>query len=100
MENDNFLGLGYAYLSLANINKNLKKSDSLLLCEKAMNIFSSVGYDLGKAHAFLWKAKYYLKKDSKVALQNLELALDSYNKVGYKSGIFEVTSLITRIKHK
>lgn len=97
IENDNSLGLGYAYLSLANINKELKNSDSLNLCERATTIFDNVGYDLGQAHAFLWKSKYYFKSDSKVALKNLNFALEAYRKAGYKSGVDETSSLIAKI---
>lgn len=99
-ETNNSLGLGYAYLSLASINKGLKNSNSLNLCEDAIALFDKIGYDLGQAHAFLWKSKYYFKCDAEIALQNLNLALEAYSKVGYKSGVDETNTLITRLCHR
>ena len=87
---DNVLGLGYAYLSLAKLNADLKNSDSLGLCDKSLALFHNAGYDLGEAHCFLWKAKFFSKTNIKESFKNLNDAFSKYSRVGYLQGITDV----------
>ena len=87
---DNVLGLGYAYLSLAKLNADLKNSNSLSLCDKSLMLFHNAGYDLGEAHCFLWKATFFSKTNIKESFINLNNAFSKYSRVGYLQGITDV----------
>lgn len=94
---ENKVGKGYAYLSLAYLNRNKTKSNSLECCEHAYDLFNSIGYELGCGHALKWKGNYLFKQSPIEAAEYLSLAMEKYKKVGYKTGVQEVGRLLKRI---
>lgn len=91
---ENNVGKGYAYLSLASLNQNETNTNSLEYCEKAYDLFKSIGFELGCGHVFKWKGNYFFRDDRKLAVEYMHQAMEKYQKVGYINGIQEVEKMI------